>query len=334
MKINEGYKSAVYRYNSLTNSEDGRNFVSLLNRLGIPKEHLLWAVDNIEGEQINIHIFIRMYKEWKEYVLQYYEKQNQNAPEITQLTYQEMSTIVDKCKTYWAYPNVVYNQNGITVCELKDYMDAHMLPIETTWCITKIPQRFEEFCGNGKKGYYIINNNATHPYEKVLSININGDVEYWDADNKRMAELPDYVKRFREYEKTLPQEVKNIFYNEAANQGEKLERNNKTDKNESKNMSKKNTIRLTESDLKRVISESVKKVLMENDDFQPHGYRGTSNWGGLEMQISDSGDAARLRNSVTNQVSDWLEIQFDENGVAYVTDENGHEERLCDYMRY
>lgn len=211
MKINEGYKSAVYRYNSLTNSEDGRNFVSLLNRLGIPKEHLLWAVDNIEGEQINIHIFIQMYKEWKEYVLQYYKKQNQNAPEITQLTYQEMSTIVDKCKTYWAYPNVVYNQNGITVCELKDYMDAHMLPIETTWCITKIPQRFEEFCGNGKKGYYIINNNATHPYERVLSIIINGDVEYWDADNKRMAELPDYVKRFREYEKTLPQEVKNIF---------------------------------------------------------------------------------------------------------------------------
>jgi DNA-directed RNA polymerase subunit L len=96
----------------------------------------------------------------------------------------------------------------------------------------------------------------------------------------------------------------------------------------------KNTIRLTESDLKRVISESVKRILRENDDFQPHGYRGTSNWGGLEMQISDSGDAARLRNSVTNQVSDWLEIQFDEDGVAYVIDENGDEERLCDYMRY
>lgn len=156
----------------------------------------------------------------------------------------------------------------------------------------------------------------------------------------------------------------------------------------------KNTIRLTESELKKIISESVKKVLKEefnsplpsfaakevepkhrlrkqwdddydamvaknhargdefmdsfnkkanlsygkslkeNDDFKAHGYRGTSNWGGLEMQISDSGDAARLRNSVTNQVSDWLEIQFDEDGVAYVVDENGDEERLCDYMRY
>lgn len=33
-----------------------------------------------------------------------------------------------------------------------------------------------------------------------------------------------------------------------------------------KDMSKKNTIKLIESDLKRVISESVKKVLKENDD--------------------------------------------------------------------
>ena len=38
--------------------------------------------------------------------------------------------------------------------------------------------------------------------------------------------------------------------------------NIKPNKNESKNMNRKNTIRLTESELKRVISESVKKLLM------------------------------------------------------------------------
>lgn len=93
-------------------------------------------------------------------------------------------------------------------------------------------------------------------------------------------------------------------------------------------------IRITEGALRRIVKESVKKVLMENDDFKPHGYKGTSNWGGYEMQISDSGDAARLRDSHTGKVSDWLEIQFDEDGVAYVIDEDGTEERLCDYMRY
>ena len=96
----------------------------------------------------------------------------------------------------------------------------------------------------------------------------------------------------------------------------------------------KRRIRLTESDLHRVIKESVNKILKENDDFIPHGYKGTSNWGGNEIQISDKGDGARIRNSHTGEVSDWMEIQFDEEGVAYVIDANGDEERLCDYMRY
>lgn len=103
--------------------------------------------------------------------------------------------------------------------------------------------------------------------------------------------------------------------------------------NESKNM-KKNTVKINESTLRRIITKSVKKVLKESDDFKPHGYKGTSNWGGYEMQISDRGDMARLRDSHTGKVSDWLEIQFDEDGVAYVMDANGNEERLCDYMRY
>ena len=47
----------------------------------------------------------------------------------------------------------------------------------------------------------------------------------------------------------------------AANTG--TTENNKTDKNESKNMNRKNTIRLTESELKRIITESVKSILTE-----------------------------------------------------------------------
>ena len=46
--------------------------------------------------------------------------------------------------------------------------------------------------------------------------------------------------------------------------------NNKIDKNESKNMNKKNTIRLTESGLKRIITESVKKALQEDYVETPH----------------------------------------------------------------
>jgi hypothetical protein len=68
--------------------------------------------------------------------------------------------------------------------------------------------------------------------------------------------------------------------------------NNKTDKNESKNMSKKNTIRLTESELKKVISESVKQIISEMDwkTFQNAGIKSDE----LAMDIARKPENAGL----------------------------------------
>lgn len=96
----------------------------------------------------------------------------------------------------------------------------------------------------------------------------------------------------------------------------------------------KKIIKLTESDLHNIIQESVKNLLFESDDFIPHGYKTTSNWGGYEMQLSDNGDSARIKDTHTGKVSEWMEIEFDEDGVAYVKDSNGDLEKLSEYMRY
>ena len=117
------------------------------------------------------------------------------------------------------------------------------------------------------------------------------------------------------------------------NQDGTLDTKNITLENKKLNIMTKKVIRLTETDLHRIIKESVNNILKEND-FEPHGYKTTSNLGGNEIQISNSGDAARIRDSYTGNKTDWLEIEFDEEGVAYVTDEMGNQERLCDYMRY
>ena len=117
------------------------------------------------------------------------------------------------------------------------------------------------------------------------------------------------------------------------NQDGTLDTKNITLENKKLNIMSKKLIKLTESDLHRIIKESVNNILKEND-FEPHGYKTTSNLGGNEIQISNSGDAARIRDSYTGNITDWLEIEFDKEGVAYVTDEMGNQERLCDYMRY
>lgn len=82
--------------------------------------------------------------------------------------------------------------------------------------------------------------------------------------------------------------------------------------------------------LSEVLSE--RKQLKESDEFKPSGYRTVSNLGGHEVQIHPSGDSARFK-FYGGQPTDWMEIEFDENGAAYVETERGRE-LLADYMRY
>lgn len=77
---------------------------------------------------------------------------------------------------------------------------------------------------------------------------------------------------------------------------------------------------------------SERKQLKESDEFKPSGYRTVSNLGGHEVQIHPSGDSARFK-FYGGQPTDWMEIEFDENGAAYVETERGRE-LLADYMRY
>ena len=104
--------------------------------------------------------------------------------------------------------------------------------------------------------------------------------------------------------------------------------------------SKKQKFNMTESQLNNLIKECITEVLAErtnkqlkeSDEFKPTGYRTVSNLGGHEVQIHPSGDSARFK-FYGGQPTDWMEIEFDENGAAYVETERG-KELLADYMRY
>lgn len=86
--------------------------------------------------------------------------------------------------------------------------------------------------------------------------------------------------------------------------------------------------------VRKVIKESLDEVWNELDgEFRPNGYKAMNNYGGNEIQINNSGDSARLKFQ-DGEVTDWLEIEFDEDGVAYVTTPYGEQEKLSDYMRY
>ena len=93
--------------------------------------------------------------------------------------------------------------------------------------------------------------------------------------------------------------------------------------------SKKKAVTINESDIRNIVISVLNE--MAGDEFKPNGYRGVSNAGGNEIQVNDSGDAARFR-LYGGEPTDWMEIEFDENGVAYVDTPSGRE-MLSDYMR-
>jgi hypothetical protein len=73
----------------------------------------------------------------------------------------------------------------------------------------------------------------------------------------------------------------------------------------------------------------------EAEEFIPHGTYTVSNHGGFEIMLSDDGDAAKVRDAFGSdnpKVSDWLEIQYDENGDP-VIDPNGYNIPLNMVMR-
>jgi hypothetical protein len=73
----------------------------------------------------------------------------------------------------------------------------------------------------------------------------------------------------------------------------------------------------------------------EIEEFIPQGTYTVSNSGGYEIMLSDSGDAAKVRDAFGSnnpRVSDWLEIEYDENGEP-VIDPNGYNIPLNMVMR-
>ena len=93
------------------------------------------------------------------------------------------------------------------------------------------------------------------------------------------------------------------------------------DENVNKNMTKKNTIRLTESELKQIISETVKKILKENDGYSPEA---------TEYFINDI-------NTCRCKMTDVFNIGEEDDMFAIITDiefSNGNQYHVyidCDF---
>ena len=76
--------------------------------------------------------------------------------------------------------------------------------------------------------------------------------------------------------------------------------------------------------------------MVNEEEFTPHGYSSISNWGGHEIQLSDTGEMARIRTvggAEPSKPTRWLKIYFTNEGVAYIMFK-GRRVRLDQFMKY
>ena len=195
---------------------------------------------------------------------------------------------LDGVKDLWI-SSVIYEDNDVTINRPESFQVSQAIgyPI---WCYSYNQNSWDE--------HYIGNQEAIYMVHNVME---DGDMEYTTvmvSPNEKMLVLDANHKTIKGNE--LKTYLKSI--GDAANYLlPQTTDNNKTNINCSKNMNKKNTIRLTESDLKIVISESVKKVVNEIsiDTLQKAAHKAS------ERLHSDAYDSDEEKSRRTKQ---WMNI--------------------------
>ena len=160
---------------------------------------------------------------------------------------------LDGVKELWL-SSVIYEDNDVTINRPESFQVSQAIgyPI---WCYSYNQNSWDEHYIGNQEAIYMVHNvmeGGDMEYTTVM-VSPNGKMLVLDANHKAIKgnELKTYLKSIGDAANyLLPQTTEN----------------NKTDKNESKNMNRKNTIRLTESELKNIITESVKNILKEQQD--------------------------------------------------------------------
>ena len=277
MNIFENYNKAKQKF--------GENIAQQAIDSKIPNQFVFAACKfNVEnGTPFND--LYNLFSQWTTYVA----PKNKNI-NIDILDYDTFWTTIQEYKKQYEQEGKVYDDGTVSISHISSFEQMKKLPIKNLWCIRR-EKRWNEYQENGAVFYLIINNNYTDDSNcryVMVEMYSNGEIGYWSTDNELIDEQGSTrrLPPLAEYQQTLGNALQKI-----QELQEQVTNDNQLNCNA--NMNKK-LIRITESDLRRIVRESVKRTLNEELDTNPLIYRES------KKLISD------LQNS-TNYFSQWLE---------------------------
>lgn len=274
MKILENYNTASQKY--------GNDSVLAMQKEGIPGKYLLSACRFNADNGISPSVLKQKFRQWMTYVV----KHDENI-DVNKLNYNEFLSIISYCFKEYCVPNKIFGNGDVYVGDIKSHKDVRQIPVENRWCI-KSEEWYSAYVSKGWKFLVVYMPKQPMPITYVIVGIHDGNVEYYNAyDYQKEENLVSNVgnDEHNQYQSLLPDQVQSIIYEIAAAQTDEIESkkanesvlpvNLKSEKEtiytENKTRQKmKQRFRINESQLRRIVSESVKRCLNEdeNQDFQ------------------------------------------------------------------
>ena len=225
MNLFENYNTAKQKY--------GEALVSKLLNAHIPDEYLLSAC-RFYNEGIKENDLKNYFKQWTTYV-----KRNNAKIDVNKLSFAQFYQTIQEYKRQYGITNKVYDDGMVSIGRINSAKDIANFPVKNDWCI-KQPSMFQKYVDQGYS-FYIIDNGNESNYIRYVILMIGKDSTkyYYDLDNEKMTQ--DSIAEFQSH---LTQDARAFIQNLNENKGYKT-----------------NRIKITETELKQIVSESIKRVL-------------------------------------------------------------------------
>lgn len=318
MKINEGYNLAVKKY--------GKQIADQMYRAGIPKSFIDTACRFYTKDGVPIETLQDDFKKWNRYVLNNppFTAQGNNNLNVFK-SYLDFKRELQRAMKPFICPNPIYDDGNLSIGELKTQRDARWFPIQNLalpddnndYCVSKKEGGYQQFQKYRQLGYKMLiiydkSKPANDEFKRAFVIARDGHLDFWnnyDAPCGTTKKNNDPIWRYID---TLPhgaQIALSKFAEGTLSGGEITE--SKTNKN-----MKKNVVKINENTLRKIVAESVKKVLNEGEYM---GYEDTDAYREEENDVRRENQ----RQALFKRACDELITTFYDNGAS---DED------CDYF--
>ena len=237
------YSNSVQKY-----GEEKTNAIKNVDK-SLSEDYLYKMCQFVYDENVDVRDVVSLFRRVRAMFSQL------NLGNLNNMTYEELCKEVGGVTAYdtTPLPNVIYQSvdGMITIGLLNNKNEAENLPISNSWCISRKNDPHDSFNELGKNSvFYIIRNlyfSVSSQIRFVICQVFYNDAHiFWTQDNERLEYEEEYVE-------SLGQAANLLKYNNNNIKTENYMRNNKR------------TIRLTESDLHKIVKESVQTILKESN---------------------------------------------------------------------